>query len=381
MSSASTYIGRNRPTAWRHLLAAMRDDALTPPATDSALQSLLEDAERNELAPNVAHSLLRGGDTRSEVKGAHDAAQQRIHTMLAAADDVAAVLADAGIPTLALKNVGIARAIYPCAACTQMGDIDLVVRRSDFLKAHDLLTGHGLVLDTRAPDIEPADVDHGYESGGCEYRYGEGEDQVWIELQWRPVSGRWIQPHQEPQAGGLIARSRPVDGSQLRLLDPTDNMLQVSLHTAKHSYCRAPGLRLHTDVHRLAEYDAPDWDRFLRKAHDLRVTTAVFFSLDIAHALLQSKIPRDILKSLAPNPTRRASVSAMLRRAGIFEPEQPKFSRPEMFAFHGLLYDNLRMLISSATGSSPEDVRLANLGAMAAGAKARLLDLSRNFQQ
>jgi len=55
------------------------------------------------------------------------------------------------------------------------------------------------------------------------------------------VAGRWIRPDQEPGAEELLARSISIPGSAARLLAPEDNLLQIALHTAKHSYVRAPG--------------------------------------------------------------------------------------------------------------------------------------------
>jgi hypothetical protein len=361
VTKPSAYIGSKRPRSWRQLLAAMSDAPIELPAAEDQLEALLIEADRNELTPNVAHALMRAGDNRPPVVDAHARAADRIEVMLAAADDVASMLAQVGIPTLALKNVGIARGIYACAACTPMGDIDLVVRRSDFRKAHDLLVGHGLVHDTRAPEVEPANIDHAYESGGSEYRYGSSENEVWVELQWRPVAGRWIRPHQEPSADDLIERSRAIQGTELRLLDATDNMLQVALHTAKHSYCRAPGLRLHTDVHRLAAYDPPQWDALVDAARRLDVVTAVYFSLDIAATLLASPIPEDVLAQLRPDRKRRAVIQGMLRRTSIFEPHEAKFNRAQMVVFHGMLYDDARLLAASVADVEPENLHLSDL--------------------
>ena len=49
----------------------------------------------------------------------------------------------------------------------------------------------------------------------------------------------------------LIDRSQQIEGTSLRILSPEDNLLQVCLHTAKHSYVRSPGFRLHLDVDQL----------------------------------------------------------------------------------------------------------------------------------
>src|SRR5690606_34947470 len=127
--------------------------------------------------------------------------------------------------------------------------------------------------------VEPADLERGLASGGTEYVRHIGGHEVWIELQWRPVAGRWIRRDQEPAAAELLARSVAIPGTAARLLSPEDNMIQVALHTAKHSYVRAPGLRLHTDVDRLARLAAPDWDRVAAMVEALQTTTAVYLSL------------------------------------------------------------------------------------------------------
>ena len=83
---------------------------------------------------------------------------------------------------------------------------------------------------------------------------------------------------QEPQAEELLARSVPIPGSAARLLAPEDNLLQVALHTAKHSYVRAPGFRLHTDVDRIVRRQPLNWEVFLTRVMSLEVKTPVYFS-------------------------------------------------------------------------------------------------------
>ena len=55
--------------------------------------------------------------------------------------------------------------------------------------------------------------------------------------------------------------SLEVNGSNVRILAPEDNLLQVALHTAKHSYVRAPGFRLHSDVDRVVRFQSIDWNQ------------------------------------------------------------------------------------------------------------------------
>jgi hypothetical protein len=275
-------------------------------------------------------------------------------------DDVAARLAGEGIRLVALKNAGIARGIYPHIGCCPMGDVDVLIDKARFREAHALIEETGFVLATRGT-VESADLEEGLLHGGTEYRRVVGGEEVWFELQWRPVAGRWIREDQEPQGSDLIARSVPIEGTDVRLLSPVDNMLQVALHTAKHSYVRAPGLRLHTDVDRLATFQTPDWTGVVRLAKELEITTATYFSLALAKSLLDSPVPSHVLEALAPAGWKREAILEMLARADIFEPDQSKFSRPEMVALHALLYDDVTGLVASAMNARKSEMTVKNL--------------------
>ena len=57
-----------------------------------------------------------------------------------------------------------------------------------------------------------------------------------LSCKWRPIAGRWIQPHNEPNGDELMDNSIKTKGSDVRILSPEDNLLQVALHTAKHYF-------------------------------------------------------------------------------------------------------------------------------------------------
>ena len=67
-------------------------------------------------------------------------------------------------------------------------------------------------------------------------------------------------------------------------------MLQVALHTAKHSYVRAPGFRLHVDVDRIVSTQNIDWKIFENMVCKLRVKTAVYISLAMLRNLSLVKV-------------------------------------------------------------------------------------------
>ena len=131
----------------------------------------------------------------------------------------------------------------------------------------------------------------------------------------------------------------------MRLLAPEDNLLQIALHTAKHSYVRAPGFRLHTDVDRIVRRQVLNWDLFLARVLSLGVKTPVFFSLAIPRSLFGVPIPDKVLSQLQPHPWKLALITGWLHRLlGLFNPDEPKFGLAGFVLFTALLYDDLKGL-------------------------------------
>ena len=320
-------------------------------------------AVANRVEPIVAHALFDAfGDSfpgSERWHAAHDRNERRMSILLSEFDRIAAAMHEQGIRMLALKNAGIARGLHTCAACCPMGDLDVVVKKQQFRAAHEVMLSLGYPLATRT-STHDASFEAGFEDGGTEYRAIVDDEEVWFELQWRPVAGRWIRPEQEPSASDLVDRSVPIEGTKVRLLSPVDNMVQVALHTAKHTYVRAPGLRLHTDVDRIAYYQSPDWDEVCEMVEALEVKTATFFSFALASALLDTPIPARVFQRLQPN---RAKVEAMVRwlmRVDLFMPNEKKFTRPEMVGFTALMYDDAPGFLASALDTNKDDLLRGN---------------------
>lgn len=345
----------------------------------------LEFAKRNDCAPIVASALSEACGRQPEAEfeawwAVRDANAERMTVLMSSLDEVAAKLARAQIRLVALKNAGIARGVYPNLAASPMGDIDVLVSKSSFLDAHKLVLECGFEHSKRA-EIEDGTLEEALIDGGAEYVKRVGEHEVWLELQWRAVSGRAIGKSQEPDTDELLEASVAIPGSEVRLLEPSMNMLQVALHTAKHSFMRAPGLRLHTDVERLAAHCPPDWDRVVELATRLTVRTPAFFSFALAKTLLHADVPDFVLEALKPKRRKVQAVCRQLRKRNVFEPNEKKFSRAGMIHFHSLLFDDTRGWLASALGTEREDVRVLSMPKLAWKALPRIKDLLFRFQR
>ena len=310
-----------------------------------------EAALSHELEGPVAHRLVAelGSDkVPTHWHLAHEQTRTRIEGFMAEMDRISERFSGAGVSCIALKNAGITRALFPCPGCAPMGDIDLLVDKNDYPTAHQILLGEGYKCASRNP-TEGVGVREGRLSGGSEY-FRETPDghTLWVELQWRPVAGRWIRPDQEPPANEMMQRSVAVPGSKIRILSPEDNLLQVALHTAKHTYLRAPGLRLHCDVERIVSGVEIDWSLFLHRVKQFKVRTVVYFSLAIPARFFGTPVPEWVLAELKPPERKLRLIWSRLQKAGFFYPAQKKFTNLEYMFLGMLLYDDVGGILKAA---------------------------------
>ena len=252
----------------------------------------------------------------------------RISSYMAELDHVAALLATHQIPLVALKNSGITRGLYSYYGSCPMGDMDVLINKAQYSIAEALLIDDGYVFGDRNT-MEQAF-----------YKELPSGESLWFELLVRSVDGRWIRPDQEPDTNEVMARSVKIVGTSVRILSPEDNLLQVALHTAKHSYVRAPGFRLHTDVDRIVRSTEIDWRLFTEMARKLQVQTAVFFSLALAHDLLSTPIPQKVLDDIRPNQWKVRLITYWLQKVDLFDPDGKKWGRVGYVLFVSLLYDD-----------------------------------------
>ncbi|MBP3360684.1 MAG: nucleotidyltransferase family protein [Clostridia bacterium] len=256
------------------------------------------------------------------------------------ASDICSIMDKNGIKMVVLKNGGIMSDMIDDPAACPMEDIDSLVKKEDFKKAHKILINNGFVFKFRS-EFEFENLEDAYRDGSTEYYIEMPDgDKMWFELAWRAIAGRWIRFDKEPDTSELIKNAYYADNTKIGILSPEDNLLQVCIHTAKHSYVRAPGLRLHMDVDRIVNHKEINWDLFVKKACDAHVTVAVYFSLMIPHMLFNTAIPENVLTQLRPKKIKEKRIYTVLSSVGLLHPEKRKFSKLQFLRFQISLYDS-----------------------------------------
>lgn len=258
---------------------------------------------------------------------------------------VASILISHDIKLIALKNGGIMVSIMDDPLDCPMGDIDLLVGKKDFMPAHKVLCKAGYIFEFRS-EYEKPDIETAYSHGSSEYRFTYNDKEfMWMELSWRPIDGRWICKQFEPNTEDLFSRAVKVKNSDVYVLKPEDNLLQVCAHTAKHSFVRAPGLRLHLDVDRIVTHCQIDWNGFIDLVKKSHLRTATYFSLYIPFMLFGTNIPKKVFLEFKPNFIKHKLLTMLLSKAGLLYPNKCKFSKIEFLTFQIALYDCWKDLV------------------------------------
>lgn len=274
---------------------------------------------------------------------AYDKQKEHLTFLREKAKEICKIMDDNGIPMVVLKNGGIMIGLVDEAAKCPMEDIDSLIRKSDFYKAHEILVQNGFVFKFRS-EYEAEKLDEAFRDGATEYYIvTPAGEKMWFELAWRAVAGRWIRPDLEPDTDGFMERSYAPEGTKARILSPEDNLLQVCIHTAKHSYVRAPGLRLHMDVDRIVAHTDIDWDVFLKKVEETHVKTSTYLSLFIPTVLFGTKVPQYVLDALKPKKLKK--LMGLLAKAGLTHPHGRKFSKVQFLRFQTALYDSKKDML------------------------------------
>ena len=306
------------------------------------INELYRKAKVDEVDSHVAEMMMYSGIELDRMwQKSYNSVDTKTTILMNELDRIASELSKNKIKIVALKNAGIARGIYTNYASSPMGDIDLLISTKDFHSAHELILEKlGYTFKFRS-EFEVEDLDDAFKGGGTEYYKIIDGHKVWLELQWRPIAGRWIQPHNEPNGNELIRNSISIKNSSVKILAPEDNLLQVALHTAKHSYVRAPGFRLHSDIDRIVRFQQIDWSHFENIVLKLKLKTAVYFSLFFAKNLLGTPIPKEVIKNLRPIWYREIIIRHYIKKAGIYNQENKKFTKFGYIIFNLALYDTI----------------------------------------
>lgn len=310
------------------------------------MEELLQTARENEVC-SIMYPVLKKYYQDAEWEQEYVKVKEQMEWMVESIEKLSLKFQAQNIPLIALKNAGIALAFIDDYGKCPMGDIDTLVRKNDFIRAHKIAVENGFVFRFRSV-YEKENLEEAFIDGSTEYSYCEGSRRMWLEIAWRAVAGRWINRNHEAKTEQLFQKAVCLESKNIYILSPEDNLLQVSIHTAKHSYVRKPGFRLHLDVERIVNYCSIDWALFLKKTQEAHTKTAVYFSLKCAKDLFGTAIPEQVLKTLRPNLLKRCIIIPIIEQCMCLHGKYKKMGRLKFILFQVCLYDDIHEVLAVA---------------------------------
>lgn len=197
--------------------------------------------------------------------------------------ELLAVFHDAGIDCIVLKGMHLSLFAYDNPADRMMSDLDLLLRRTDLLKAAELLAAAGI-----APhDYRPVEA----ETAFCHHLV------PFVTNRGNPVELHWtLKLDVSLDLEGLWARSAAVesDGMTFRVLSPEDLLLHLSLNATIPDF--EVKLRTFCDLDfALKRYAAEiDWEILLDRAGQWGIKKNLLLLLQATRTLFGNPLPAEL---------------------------------------------------------------------------------------
>ena len=273
--------------------------------------------------------------------------QHAQHTRRLAAEllRLLALLDAHSIPALSVRGPEFAAATYGDGTLRTFGDLDILIRRRDALRARDILFGDGYRLYET-----PLDAD-GFpeESGKYEYMFLREGGDWFTELHWRLTPQHLLSVLDFEQLGGRRSMVT-LDGTPVPTLTAEDTLVALCIHGDHHHWGR---LKWVCDIAALVSATPHmNWRQAERNARRLGCWRMVALGLRLASDLLDAPLPEGV-SSVVRRDRRVARLTAAVQDRLLRGSSAERFA--DLFDSLGAYRDS-RIAALGALGLMPSDL-------------------------
>lgn len=198
------------------------------------------------------------------------------------------LLHDANIQTMVLKGAALAGTVYAEPALRPMEDFDVLVARSDFARAADVLRGNGWSFHPPLPDPDAHFV---FQHAVGLRREGGGD----LDLHWSasglPLDG------ESAQTMWASSCELRIGDCETRMLGAADQLLQICAHATLLNE-QIPPIRWAADAFHLIHAAPFEWQPLLALARERRLSRVLRLCLGYLRDGLDVAIPGNVLRTL-----------------------------------------------------------------------------------
>ena len=254
---------------------------------------LLDLAERNAVFPSLHNALNDQADVPAGVRQQlkQNCTRCVAHNLRLARElvRIMSLLQGQEIPARAYKGPALALLAYGSLDLRQVGDLDILVRRSDLKRAQAVLekAGYHLAL---TPQEEAR-----YLSQHYHLYFRGGDPPIPVEIHWSFTPACWQFPLSEERIWDS-ATFVSLAGYQVPTCDPELSLLALCAHGTKERWAR---LSMICDVAELVQSrPALDWDWIFMEARRIRRVRVLLLGLALAHQLLELQLSPQVLDQI-----------------------------------------------------------------------------------
>ena len=288
----------------------------------------------------VASSNLVSSEVLEQLKSFYFWCGARNTNLYCRLTEVLSAFAQARIPVIVLKGAALAELVYQNIALRPMRDLDLLVRREDLNAADDLLHTLHYVPNESARSREWYRQNHHHLAP-----YLAPDRSLVLELHHHIIPATALV---DIPISDLWQRARPAKIASMPalILAPEDLLLHICLHASLVNNF-AGMLRALCDVaETIRRYrEKIDWTQLLRRTRVYEVGPYIYYTLWLAHSMVEAEVPQGVLKDLKASIGGRSwqglSLKFLIPRA-VFRHDQVT-----SLVASSVIYDACRELLSA----------------------------------
>jgi hypothetical protein len=222
-----------------------------------------------------------------------------------------------GISAVPFKGPSLAASIYGNLALRQFGDLDILVREQDVLKAKDLLLSQGYRSEYKHK--ENRRQEKAVLRSWGEYPFMHDSNGLRVDLHWK-IGPEYFSFPLKPER--LWERLEPTSlaGKEVLALSPEDLLLILCMHGTKHLWQALELICAVGEMIRVSE--GLNWARIMEQARELGGERMLFLGLFLASNLLGATPPDEVLQRALADPPVRA-LAAQVRGQLFREADNP----------------------------------------------------------
>ncbi|HSK62876.1 MAG TPA: nucleotidyltransferase family protein [Pyrinomonadaceae bacterium] len=279
-----------RPVDWEYLFATAGYHGLIP-LLHKHLHSIAAD-----LTPIHVLSRLKLQSVSNVQNVLHLAGKQlKIH----------ALFHDNRIPIAIFKGSVLSQMAYGEISLRQAGDIDVLISRTDFHRARQLLESLGYQM---MPTLTETQL-NSHLASHCEIQFVRDDWFTVVDLHWALAPKNFVF---KLETGDVMSRLQrvPLAGTEIETFCTEDLILYLSMHGAKHLWRAVEWISSLGELLRASK--SIEWEKVIQRAANAHATRMLALGLRLVEHVSDVKIPAEVLRAVDTGESMKRSANHLV---------------------------------------------------------------------